>query len=226
MSQKVPDTRRLFITSRSMVTTFSAEFIIFACDTSTSRLPYPYLPLVHVTECGFISQCNAMQCFRVSECLPADWTSSYSVQCVHFCCLLHLAMTGTIQSGQSKSQTLLKILKEIYVTFGHFSHLSSVFKKNFCVCFCLQNLSKKTSFINFLSFEFLKRGIFGTTSILLHHFSTIAFKNGDVLREDNLCSDETFAQVITKFLQFSDSTTRQCPPSPVSASPPAAAAWC
>ena len=120
--------------------------LFFACDTtSTSRLPYPYLPLVHVTECGFISHCNAiMQCFRVSECLPADWTSSYSVQCVHFCCLLHLAMTGTIQSGQSKSQTLLKILKEIYVTFGHFSHLPSVFKKNFCVCFfCLQNLSKK-----------------------------------------------------------------------------------
>ena len=168
-----------------------------------------------------------MQWFRVSECLPADWTSSYSVQCVHFCCLLHLAMTGTIQSGQSKSQTLLKILKEIYVTFGHFSHPSLIrFEKELLCLFLFTKFIKKTSFINFLSFEFLKRGIFGTTSILLHHFSTIAFKNGDVLREDNFCSDETFAQVITKFLQFSDSTTRQCPPSPVSASPPAAAASC
>ena len=108
----------------------------------------------------------------------------------------------------------------------HFwSPLSFIFKKAVFV-FVYKIYKKKTSFINFLSFEFLKRGIFGTTSILLHHFSTIAFKNGDVLREDNLCSEETFAQVITKFLQFSDSTTRQCPPSPVSASPPAAAASC
>ena len=114
--------------------------------------------------------------------------------------------------------------REIYVTFGHFSHPSS--KKTSVFVFVYKIYQKKTSFINFLSFKFLKRGIFGTTSILLHHFSTIAFKNGDVLREDNLCSDETFAQVITKFLQFSDSTTRQCPPSPVSASPPAAAASC
>ena len=142
------------------------------------------------------------------------------------CTLLLLTLFGHHDghnSGPSKSQTHLKILKEICVTFGR---LSLIHLQKSCVCFCLQNLSKKTSFINFLSFEFLKRGIFGTTSILLHHFSTIAFKNGDVLREDNLCSDETFAQVITKFLQFSDSTTRQCPPSPVSASPPAAAASC
>ena len=162
-----------------------------------------------------------MQCFRVSECLP-DWTSSYSVQCVHFCCLLYLTiMTGTIQVHRSHKHIWRFWKKSVSLLVASLIHLQKS-----CVCFCLQNLSKKTSFINFLSFEFLKRGIFGTTSILLHHFSTIAFKNGDVLREDNFCSDETFAQVITKFLQFSDSTTRQCPPSPVSASPPAAAASC
>ena len=68
MSQKVPDTRRLFITSRSMVTTFSAEFIILACDTSTSRLSPVlttlYLRLVFVLsfmKFHFTMQCNASE---------------------------------------------------------------------------------------------------------------------------------------------------------------------
>ena len=130
-------------------------------------------------------------------------------------------MTGTIQVYRSHKHIWRFWRKSLSLLVASLTHL----QRTFSVCF-VYKIYQKTSFINFLAFDFLKRGIFGTTSILLHHFSTIAFKNGDVLREDNLCSDETFAQVITKFLQFSDSTTRQCPPSPVSASPPAAAASC
>ena len=145
------------------------------------------------------------------------------------CTLLLLTSFGHDGHNSVRSIEVTDTFEDSKRNLCHFwSLLSSLIRlqKELLCLFLFTKFIKKTSFINFLSFEFLKRGIFGTTSILLHHFSTIAFKNGDVLREDNLCSDETFAQVITKFLQFSDSTTRQCPPSPVSASPPAAAAWC
>ena len=144
MSQKVPDTRRLLITSRSMVTTFSAEFIILAC-TSTSRLsPVPtprYLRLVFVLsfmKFHFTMQCNALEFQSVYLWLDLELFCT-------MCTLLLLTLFGHHDghnSGPSKSQTHLKILKEICVTFGRLSHSSS---KKLCL-FLFTKFIKKNFF--------------------------------------------------------------------------------
>ena len=131
-----------------------------------------------------------MQCFRVSKCL-VYLTGPRAILYNVYTFVAYFIKPSW--RAQFRSIEVTNTFEDSERNRYHFWSLLSLIFREPSVFVLFTKFIKKL--LSLIFWHFLKRGIFGTTSILLHHFSTIAFKNGDVLREDNLCSDETFTHL-------------------------------